>query len=163
MWLMTESMEHWCRQSSSSRSIVPRVSLAVSGLLREAGINQVELALEGDEVTFRRDERDVLTRSVADRITVRDREGSGPFKANKELLVLGNDPPVLVVRRSPSRLSGRGVSKEARSPQSSHETQKNAVLTCHVAPTRSACCSPQAPTPPAFTKTSTTPNDTRTP
>ncbi|CAN5840711.1 hypothetical protein BH23ACT4_BH23ACT4_09490 [soil metagenome] len=65
------------------------------GLLRDAGVNQVELALDGDEVTFRLDGRDVLTRSVVDRITVRDREGSGPFKANKELLVLGNDPLVL--------------------------------------------------------------------
>ena len=64
-------------------------------LLREAGINLVELALEGDKVTFRLDGRDVVTRSVVDHLIVRDREGSGPFKAEKELLVLDNDPLVL--------------------------------------------------------------------
>jgi hypothetical protein len=64
-------------------------------LLREAGINLVELALESDEVTFRLDGKDVVTRSVVDHLIVRDREGSGPFKAEKELLVLGNDPLVL--------------------------------------------------------------------
>ena len=47
-------------------------------LLREAGIDLVEIALEGDEVTFRLDGRDVVTRSVVDRLIVRDREGSGP-------------------------------------------------------------------------------------
>jgi hypothetical protein len=64
-------------------------------LLREGGINLVELAVEGDEVTFRLDGEDVVTRNVVDHLIVRDREGSGPFKAEKELLVLGNDPLVL--------------------------------------------------------------------
>jgi hypothetical protein len=64
-------------------------------LLREAGINLVELALEDNAVTFRLDGRDVVTRSVVDHLIVRDREGSGPFKAEKELLVLDNGPLVL--------------------------------------------------------------------
>jgi hypothetical protein len=63
--------------------------------LREAGIDLVELALEGDEVTFRLDGKEVVTRSVVDHLTVRDREGSGPFKAEKEVLVLDNNPLVL--------------------------------------------------------------------
>lgn len=63
--------------------------------LREAGINLVELTLEGDDVTFRLDGKDVVTRKVVDHLIVRDREGSGPFKAEKELLVLGNEPLVL--------------------------------------------------------------------
>jgi hypothetical protein len=64
-------------------------------LLRETGSNLVELSLEGDEVTFRLDGEDVVTRSVVDHLIVRDREGSGPFKAEKEVLVLGDDPLVL--------------------------------------------------------------------
>jgi len=64
-------------------------------LLREGGINLVELTLEGDEVTFRLDGQVGVTRRVVDHLIVRDREGSGPFKAEKELLVLSNDPLVL--------------------------------------------------------------------
>lgn len=64
-------------------------------LLRESEVNLVELAVEGDKVIFRLDGTDVVTRSVVDHLIVRDREGSGPFKAEKELLVLGNDPLVL--------------------------------------------------------------------
>lgn len=64
-------------------------------LLREAGVNLVELVVESDEVTFRLDGGDVITRNVVERLVVRDSEGSGPFKAEKELLVLGRDPLVL--------------------------------------------------------------------
>jgi hypothetical protein len=63
--------------------------------LRETGINLVELTLEGDDVTFRLDGKNVVTRKIVDHLIVRDREGSGPFKAEKELLVLGNEPLVV--------------------------------------------------------------------
>lgn len=64
-------------------------------VLREAGFNQVELVFKGDQVTFRLDGKYVVTRRVVDRVVVRDREGSGPFKAEKEVLVLGEDTLVL--------------------------------------------------------------------
>ncbi len=58
--------------------------------LRHAGIDQIELLIEGDEVTFRLDGTDAITRQVVDRLEVTDSEGSGPFKAKKQVLVLGD-------------------------------------------------------------------------
>lgn len=64
-------------------------------ILRDAGINTLELAVQGDEVTVRLDDTAVATRRIEERLIVVDAEGSGPFKAQKEVLVLGSDPLVL--------------------------------------------------------------------
>jgi len=63
--------------------------------LRDAGIDQVELHVAGDEVTFRLYGTEAFTRQVVDRLEVTDSEGSGPFKAKKQVLILGNEDLVL--------------------------------------------------------------------
>ena len=63
--------------------------------LRDAEIDEIEVHIASDEVTFRLDGTDALTLRVVDRIEVRDSEGSGPFKAEKEVLVLGADALIL--------------------------------------------------------------------
>jgi hypothetical protein len=87
------------------RSLVPseaQFALDVDGALpggllrlREDGIDQVELDIGGDEMVIRVDGMDTATRNIVDRVEVTDREGSGPFKAKKEILVLGDPPLVL--------------------------------------------------------------------
>lgn len=64
-------------------------------VLRDAGASTIELRIEDDQVTFRLDGTDLATRPVVDRRSVSDKEGSGPFKAAKELLLLGNDALVV--------------------------------------------------------------------
>jgi hypothetical protein len=64
-------------------------------VLRDAGINEVDLRVAGDEVTFRLDGADAVTRQVLDRLELTNREGSGPFKGKTEVLVLGDDALVL--------------------------------------------------------------------
>ncbi len=62
--------------------------------LREQGIDQLEVDINADEVIFRLDGVETAVLSIFDRVGITDREGSGPFKAKKQLLVLG-DPLVL--------------------------------------------------------------------
>jgi hypothetical protein len=64
-------------------------------VLRDAEIDEVEVSITGDDVTFRLNGVDAVTLRVMDRIEVRDSEGSGPFKAEKEVLVLGDAALVL--------------------------------------------------------------------
>jgi len=59
--------------------------------LRDAGIDQIEVRIEGDVVTIGLDGTDTVTRQVVDRLELTDSEGSGPFKAKKEVLVLGDE------------------------------------------------------------------------
>lgn len=63
--------------------------------LREDGVDRFEIGISGDEVFFRIDGIDTATRSIVDRVEITDREGSGPFKAKKQVLVLGDAPLVL--------------------------------------------------------------------
>ncbi len=63
--------------------------------LREDGASRVEVDISGDQASFRIDGIDTTTRSIVDRVDITDREGSGPFKAKKEILVLGDAPLVL--------------------------------------------------------------------
>lgn len=60
-------------------------------VLASGTTGRIELLLEGDAATFRLDGAIAAARTVADRITVVDSEGSGPFKAHKEVLDLGTD------------------------------------------------------------------------
>jgi len=63
--------------------------------LRDDGVDEVEMLVDGDRVTFRLDGGMPILRAVQERRIVRDREGSGPFKGTKEVLVLGDAPLVL--------------------------------------------------------------------
>jgi len=62
--------------------------------LRAQGVGRIEVDIDADQVVFRLDGIDTAAQRIVDRIDVTDREGSGPFKAKKELLVLA-DPLVL--------------------------------------------------------------------
>ncbi|MGC2240500.1 MAG: hypothetical protein WA726_06645, partial [Acidimicrobiia bacterium] len=64
-------------------------------LLRSSDIDRLEVTVNGDEVELSADDHEVMTRTVTDRLRVRDAEGSGPFKGEKEVLVLGKDPLVI--------------------------------------------------------------------
>jgi|GEM_PF-1098495 len=63
--------------------------------LRENGVNQIEVAIGPVLVTFRVDGIETATRLITDRVEITDSEGSGPIKAKKQLLVLGDAPLVL--------------------------------------------------------------------
>ncbi len=56
--------------------------------LREQGVDRIELDITAEQVIFRLDGIDTAAYSITDRIDITDREGSGPFKAKKQLLVL---------------------------------------------------------------------------
>ena len=58
--------------------------------LRDDGVDRVEVDINGDQVVFRIDGIDMATRSIVDRVDITDSEGSGPFKAKKQILVLGD-------------------------------------------------------------------------
>ena len=64
-------------------------------LLGESGVAMVEMQINGDQVKWFLDGEEVAQRTVEERMVVRDSEGSGPFKAEKEVLVLGDEPLVL--------------------------------------------------------------------
>ncbi|MCA9831439.1 MAG: hypothetical protein R3B97_04360 [Dehalococcoidia bacterium] len=62
--------------------------------LHQAGTRRVDLRVDGDLLTFTLDDGPSISRSVVERRSVTDREGSGPLKARKEVLLLG-EPLVL--------------------------------------------------------------------
>ncbi|NND02360.1 MAG: hypothetical protein HKN91_06185 [Acidimicrobiia bacterium] len=64
-------------------------------LLSESGIDSVAVVVSGDEVTIQSEGGDSITRQVTERLVVQDSEGSGPFKAEKEVLMLGPEPLTL--------------------------------------------------------------------
>lgn len=59
------------------------------------GAERVVVRIEGDTVTFELDGETAATRTVVERRATRDREGSGPFKAETQVLVLGEEPLIL--------------------------------------------------------------------
>ena len=63
--------------------------------LRADGVERVMVRVEGDTVTFELDGETAVTRTVVERRDVQDSEGSGPFKADTQVLILGNEPLVL--------------------------------------------------------------------
>ncbi len=63
--------------------------------LRDAGVDLVELRVDGDQASFLLDGVDTATRQVIERLQIQDSEGSGPFKAEKEVLILGGGPLTL--------------------------------------------------------------------
>lgn len=105
--------------------------------LHASGVDRVSLEREGDAVTFALDGETVITRRVVGRFDVVDREGSGPFKAQKEVLALGpealvlgdlsipdpviwpgsfEDSPVITVKPRDAAERGPGVSCGASEP-----------------------------------------------
>ena len=64
-------------------------------ILRNTGIDRIEMRIDGGEVTFRVDGTDASTRQVVDRLELTDSDGSGPFKGKREVLVLGKETLVL--------------------------------------------------------------------
>lgn len=63
--------------------------------LRDGDADRVDLRLDGDTVTFALDGVEAASRQVKERREVSDLEGSGPFRAKQEVLVLGEEPLVL--------------------------------------------------------------------
>lgn len=59
------------------------------------GVARVVVRVDGDTVTFELDGVTAATRTVSERRDIRDREGSGPFKADTQALALGEEPLVL--------------------------------------------------------------------
>ncbi len=86
-------------------SLVPSVdqfNLDVAGelpgglaTLSEQGIDQIEVDISGDSVTVRLDGVEAALLRIIDRVEITDREGSGPFRAAKQILVLSDTPLVL--------------------------------------------------------------------
>ncbi len=63
--------------------------------LRADDVDRVVLRIDGDTVSFELDGQVAATRTVMERRAVRDSEGSGPFRPEAEVLVLGEEPLVL--------------------------------------------------------------------
>ncbi len=61
-------------------------------VLRDGGVDELELRVVGDAVTFSLDGEDVAELPITGRLVIRDAEGSGPFRAEKEVLVIGDGP-----------------------------------------------------------------------
>lgn len=61
-------------------------------VLRAEGAESIEMIVDGDDVTVIADGHHVTSRRVQERRAVVDSEGSGPFRAQKEVLVLGVEP-----------------------------------------------------------------------
>lgn len=64
-------------------------------LLRISGVDDITVTVAGSEITLAADGSEVTTRSITERLRVTDAEGSGPFKGQKEVLVLGLTPLVI--------------------------------------------------------------------
>lgn len=66
-----------------------------SVVLREGGIDRIEVEIDSERVTVRSDGTDTAELPVVERLEITDREGSGPFRAEKQILVLGDMPLVV--------------------------------------------------------------------
>ncbi len=58
--------------------------------LREQSVDLIEVAITADQVIFRLDGTDAAAHDIVERIDITDSEGSGPFKATKQVLVLAD-------------------------------------------------------------------------
>lgn len=63
--------------------------------LSDSDVAMIQMEVSADEVKVTLDGGEAMSRAIEERVIVRDSEGSGPFKAEKEILVLGDDPLVL--------------------------------------------------------------------
>ena len=63
--------------------------------LRADGVERVVVRIDSDTVTFELDGVVAATRTVTERRSIQDLEGSGPFKAETEAVALGDEPLVL--------------------------------------------------------------------
>jgi len=82
---------------STSQWAAPNADAIPGGFvaLRADGVERVMVHIDGDTVTFDLDGETVWTRTVAEYRDVQDLEGSGPFKAETQVLALGEEPLVL--------------------------------------------------------------------
>ncbi len=60
-------------------------------VLRSDGVDSIGVIVDGDDVTFVVDGQEVTSLRVRERRIVVDSEGSGPFKGQKEVLILGGE------------------------------------------------------------------------
>lgn len=60
--------------------------------LRDGGVDGIGVRIAGDVLTFSVDGVEITERRVEERRRIADAEGSGPFKADKEILLLGPEP-----------------------------------------------------------------------
>jgi len=58
--------------------------------LRDQGVDHIEVDITANQVTVRLDGTDTAAHRIVDRVDITDREGSGPLKASKQLLVLAD-------------------------------------------------------------------------
>jgi hypothetical protein len=89
----------------SYESLVPsaeQIAVDVEGALpggvvrlRDDGFERVDVEIGADQVTFVLDGTEVATHRIGERVAVTDDEGSGPFKAKRQVLVLSDGPLVL--------------------------------------------------------------------
>jgi hypothetical protein len=63
--------------------------------LRDDGFGRIGVEIGTDQVTFVLDGTEVATHRIGERVAVTDDEGSGPFKAKRQVLVLSDGPLVL--------------------------------------------------------------------
>ena len=87
-----ERTRRWCRRQSSSQQTPARDIPGGFAGLRSSGIDEIELRIQGDSVTLLIDGSEAASRPIIDRVELTDREGSGPFKGRRQVLVLGTEP-----------------------------------------------------------------------
>ena len=85
---LVPTAEQWADESSDA------IPGGFAALVAD-GTQRVVTRIEGDTVTFELDGETAATRTVVERRDIKDREGSGPFKAETQVLALGDDPLVL--------------------------------------------------------------------
>ncbi len=85
---LVPTTEQWADERSEA---IPGGFAALSA----DGAERVVVRIEGDTVTFELDGETAVTRTVVERRAIQDSEGSGPFKAETQVLALGEEPLVL--------------------------------------------------------------------
>ena len=85
---LVPTTEQWADERSEA---IPGGFAALSA----DGAERVVVRIEGDTVTFELNGEIAVTRTVVERRDIQDSEGSGPFKAETQVLALGEEPLVL--------------------------------------------------------------------
>lgn len=85
---LVPTTEQWADENSEE---IPGGFAALSA----DGVERVVVRIEGDAVTFELDGETAATRTVAERRDIQDSVGSGPLKAETQVLALGEEPLVL--------------------------------------------------------------------